>query len=66
MPKCGQKCEVWSRVCGYFRPVNQYNHGKKEEFHDRTVYEQTKIPAEMADKRWKDERTETGKTASAA
>lgn len=27
--------EVYSRVSGYFRPVNQYNKGKREEFKDR-------------------------------
>ena len=27
--------EVYSRVCGYFRPVSQWNKGKKEEFRER-------------------------------
>jgi anaerobic ribonucleoside-triphosphate reductase len=27
--------EVYSRVVGYFRPVNQWNKGKKQEFADR-------------------------------
>ena len=30
--------EVYSRVCGYFRPVNQWNRGKQEEFKQRVVY----------------------------
>lgn len=30
--------EVYSRVCGYFRPVNHWNKGKKEEFYDRLNY----------------------------
>lgn len=30
--------EVYSRVVGYFRPVNQWNKGKKEEFGDRRTY----------------------------
>ena len=30
-----QKCEVWSRVMGYFRPVGEWNVGKKQEHHDR-------------------------------
>ncbi len=39
MAKCKQKTEVWSRVCGYYRPVNTtWNRGKKEEFKDRTPY----------------------------
>ena len=31
-PKCAQKCEIYSRVVGYLRPVNQWNDGKREEF----------------------------------
>ena len=31
--------EVYSRVVGYFRPVEQWNKGKKEEFKERKVYE---------------------------
>ena len=29
------KTEVYSRVSGYFRPVNQYNKAKQEEYKDR-------------------------------
>jgi len=32
------KCEVYSRVVGYLRPVSQYNAGKKAEFKDRKVF----------------------------
>lgn len=38
MAKCGRKCEVYSRVCGYHRPVCNWNRGKQEEFKDRKVY----------------------------
>lgn len=38
MEKCKAKCEVYSRVCGYFRPVSNWNHGKREEFKDRKAY----------------------------
>ena len=38
MSKCGAKTEVYSRVCGYFRPVANWNKGKKEEFKDRVTY----------------------------
>lgn len=31
-------CEVFSRVCGYLRPVNRWNNGKKEEFKNRVNY----------------------------
>lgn len=29
------KCEIYARVCGYLRPVNQWNDGKASEFQDR-------------------------------
>lgn len=32
------KVEVYSRVAGYFRPVNQWNKGKREEFSERMEY----------------------------
>ncbi|MBO8130297.1 MAG: ribonucleoside triphosphate reductase [Candidatus Marinimicrobia bacterium] len=31
-PRCGNECEVYSRVVGYLRPTNQWNKGKREEF----------------------------------
>jgi anaerobic ribonucleoside-triphosphate reductase len=34
-PECGERCEVYSRVVGYFRPVQQWNEGKREEFKER-------------------------------
>lgn len=39
-PKCivQQPCEVYSRVVGYLRPVQQWNEGKQKEFHDRKIY----------------------------
>ena len=36
-----QECEVYSRVVGYLRPVNQYNLGKKEEFKMRKEFTTT-------------------------
>ena len=38
MEKCGEKCEVYSRVTGYFRPVANWNRGKQEEFKERKPY----------------------------
>lgn len=32
------KCEIYSRVVGYIRPINQWNEGKQEEFKDRKVF----------------------------
>lgn len=39
---CGQECEVYSRCCGYFRPVKAWNIGKREEFLDRKKYDVNK------------------------
>lgn len=35
-----QRCEVWTRVMGYHRPVASFNIGKKGEFHERKFYEE--------------------------
>jgi ribonucleoside-triphosphate reductase len=39
MSKCGAKTEVYSRVCGYHRPIKNWNKGKQEEFRERKAYE---------------------------
>jgi len=31
-------CEIYSRVVGYYRPTNQWNPGKQEEFKERKEY----------------------------
>ncbi|RTL33185.1 MAG: hypothetical protein EKK47_03315 [Burkholderiales bacterium] len=33
-----QRCEVWTRVMGYHRPVSSFNAGKKGEFHERRYF----------------------------
>ena len=38
-PKCGQKTEVYSRITGYYRPVQNWNDGKLEEFANRKEYD---------------------------
>ena len=38
-PTCGKACEVWSRITGYYRPVQNWNDGKVQEFQDRKEYE---------------------------
>jgi len=39
-----QKCEVYSRVVGYIRPLDSWNDSKQAEFHDRRKFdEQSKI-----------------------
>ena len=37
-PKCGQKAEVYSRITGYYRPVQNWNDGKLEEYKERKTY----------------------------
>lgn len=37
-PYCGKKTEVYSRITGYYRPVQNWNDGKVQEFKDRKVY----------------------------
>ncbi|MBP3733032.1 MAG: ribonucleoside triphosphate reductase, partial [Bacilli bacterium] len=41
-PKCGKRTEVYSRITGYYRPVQNWNDGKTEEFQHRKVYEPSK------------------------
>lgn len=38
-PECGEKTEVYSRITGYYRPVQNWNDGKSQEFKDRKVYD---------------------------
>ncbi|MCI8895813.1 MAG: ribonucleoside triphosphate reductase [Lachnospiraceae bacterium] len=38
-PVCGKKAEVYSRITGYYRPVQNWNDGKTQEYKNRTVYD---------------------------
>ncbi|MBD3261846.1 MAG: hypothetical protein GF334_09315 [Candidatus Altiarchaeales archaeon] len=42
MERCGRRCEIYSRVVGYFRPVANWNLGKKQEFSDRLAFSEEK------------------------
>lgn len=33
-----QRCEIWTRVMGYHRPMSSFNIGKKGEFHERRFF----------------------------
>lgn len=37
-PECGEKAEVYSRITGYYRPVQNWNDGKTQEYKDRKIY----------------------------
>ncbi len=39
-PKCGERTEVYSRITGYYRPVQNWNDGKSQEFRERKTYDQ--------------------------
>lgn len=38
-PYCGNKTEVYSRITGYYRPVQNWNDGKTQEYKDRKLYD---------------------------
>jgi len=38
-----QECEIWSRVMGYYRPVSEYNIGKKAEHDERVYFSEEKL-----------------------
>ena len=37
-PECGERTEIYSRITGYYRPVQNWNDGKVQEFKDRKEY----------------------------
>ena len=44
-PTCGSQCEVYSRVVGYLRPVDQWNDGKQAEFAVRKTFDKSVVMA---------------------
>ena len=36
-----QRCEVWTRVMGYIRPISEFNKGKKSEHNERKHFEES-------------------------
>ncbi len=54
-PFCGEKTEVYSRITGYYRPVQNWNDGKAEEYKHRKLYD---IAASMAGRSFMTEKTE--------
>ncbi|MBR9691447.1 ribonucleoside triphosphate reductase [Candidatus Woesearchaeota archaeon] len=41
-PECGSECEVYTRIVGYFRPVQNWNKGKREEYNERVEFAEEK------------------------
>ena len=63
-PECGSKTEVYSRITGYYRPIQNWNDGKSQEYKDRKEYNIAKaINTEVAKKEEKCECEETKKIA---
>jgi anaerobic ribonucleoside-triphosphate reductase len=44
-----QRCEVWTRVMGYHRPVASFNVGKKGEHRERRVFREARAVPSLAD-----------------
>lgn len=44
-----QKCEVWERCMGYFRPIDNWNIGKRQEHADRKYFSEKKAAAHVAE-----------------
>jgi len=42
-PTCGARCEIYSRVVGYLRPVDQWNDGKQAEFAIRRTFDKSVV-----------------------
>ncbi len=47
-PECGAKTEIYSRITGYYRPVQNWNDGKTQEFKNRTEYDINKSLKDIA------------------
>jgi anaerobic ribonucleoside-triphosphate reductase len=45
-----QECEIWTRVMGYYRPVSEFNNGKKGEHAERVFFTEKKAQ----DRLWND------------
>lgn len=44
------RCEIYSRISGYYRPVQQYNKGKQEEFSERRKIKVPEVKNELSNK----------------
>lgn len=46
-PECGGEAEVYSRITGYYRPVQNWNDGKTQEYKERKSYEPQKLSVDV-------------------
>ena len=54
-----QRCEIWCRVMGYYRPVSEFNIGKQQEFIDRKFFDGNQHNKEELKDALRDERRES-------
>lgn len=45
-----QRCEIWTRVMGYHRPVSSFNIGKKGEFYERRFFVEERAGLDAAER----------------
>ena len=66
-PVCGERTEVYSRITGYYRPVQNWNDGKSEEYKARVVYSRDKLTGKkpLTEEEWA-AKTESEASAPAA
>ncbi len=50
-PSCNQKMEVFSRVVGYYRPVENWNKGKQDEFKARRTFTVSQCTRPLTEKK---------------
>jgi len=48
---CGKPTEIYTRCVGYYRPVSNFNKGKKQEFRDRLTFSRAVIDTGLGDPR---------------
>lgn len=41
------RCEIWTRVMGYHRPIDSFNKGKKSEFYSRKCFTEDKATKQL-------------------
>lgn len=45
-PRCGENAEVYSRITGYYRPVQNWNEGKSQEYKNRKLYDMSQYASQ--------------------
>lgn len=64
-PICGEKTEVYSRITGYYRPIQNWNDGKSQEFKDRVEYDPVKAANKVLNRKNGSADTQADKVDSA-